>query len=198
MARSIAEIDAEIAKTKEELENVHGTEAEVYARIVGYYRSVRNWNKGKREEYKERKMFAPSAKEAAAHIAPKEALDGSCACGNPQGGLAVAGAPQANVMAPSAFSDVKESALAHVELFARKACPNCPPVKEYVEGHFEKARLIDVDSAEGFARAQECAVLSTPTVIFYDETRAEIARAHSISEIKAIEAAILSSAEASA
>ena len=43
--RSLAEIDAEIARTKEALANVKGTETEVYARIVGYYRSVRNWNK---------------------------------------------------------------------------------------------------------------------------------------------------------
>jgi len=40
---------------------VCGAETEVYSRIVGYYRSVRNWNKGKREEYKERKMFALKA-----------------------------------------------------------------------------------------------------------------------------------------
>ena len=55
--RPLAEIDAEIARTKEALANVKGTETEVYARIVGYYRSVRNWNKGKRDEYDHRKMF---------------------------------------------------------------------------------------------------------------------------------------------
>jgi anaerobic ribonucleoside-triphosphate reductase len=32
-------------------------ETEVYARIVGYYRAVRNWNAGKKEEYKYRKDF---------------------------------------------------------------------------------------------------------------------------------------------
>jgi anaerobic ribonucleoside-triphosphate reductase len=31
--------------------------ASVYARITGYYRSVANWNKGKSEEYKERKEY---------------------------------------------------------------------------------------------------------------------------------------------
>jgi len=35
-----------------------GGETEVYARIVGYYRPVRNWNKGKREEYRHRTTFA--------------------------------------------------------------------------------------------------------------------------------------------
>lgn len=56
--RTLAEIDAEIAATKEALNNVHGTETEVYARIVGYYRAVRNWNKGKRDEFDHRKMFS--------------------------------------------------------------------------------------------------------------------------------------------
>jgi len=34
-----------------------GTETEVYSRVVGYYRPVANWNKGKQEEYKHRKFF---------------------------------------------------------------------------------------------------------------------------------------------
>ncbi|MBD3354989.1 ribonucleoside triphosphate reductase, partial [Candidatus Woesearchaeota archaeon] len=34
-----------------------GTECEVYSRIVGYFRPVKNWNKGKKEEYKTRIEF---------------------------------------------------------------------------------------------------------------------------------------------
>jgi ribonucleoside-triphosphate reductase len=34
-----------------------GKKTEVYSRIVGYYRPVSLWNKGKRQEYKERKEF---------------------------------------------------------------------------------------------------------------------------------------------
>ncbi len=34
-----------------------GEETEVYSRIVGYYRPVKNWNLGKKEEYKERATF---------------------------------------------------------------------------------------------------------------------------------------------
>ncbi|MCK4328447.1 ribonucleoside triphosphate reductase [candidate division WOR-3 bacterium] len=33
-------------------------ETEIYSRVVGYYRPVQNWNKGKREEFKQRKMYA--------------------------------------------------------------------------------------------------------------------------------------------
>jgi len=30
---------------------------EVYSRVVGYFRPVNQWNKGKREEFAERKTF---------------------------------------------------------------------------------------------------------------------------------------------
>ena len=39
-----------------------GKETEIYARIVGYYRAVKNWNKGKKEEKKFRKSFTPELK----------------------------------------------------------------------------------------------------------------------------------------
>lgn len=35
---------------------------EVYSRIVGYYRPVKNWNDGKKSEYKDRKEFIPDSK----------------------------------------------------------------------------------------------------------------------------------------
>ena len=40
--RTLEEIEKEIQQTKAELLDVHGTETEVYARIVGYYRAVKN------------------------------------------------------------------------------------------------------------------------------------------------------------
>ena len=30
---------------------------EVYSRVVGYFRPVNQWNKGKKEEFKERKVY---------------------------------------------------------------------------------------------------------------------------------------------
>ena len=30
---------------------------EVYSRVTGYFRPVANWNKGKQEEFRQRKMF---------------------------------------------------------------------------------------------------------------------------------------------
>ncbi len=34
-----------------------GAKTEVYSRVCGYFRPVSNWNKGKKEEFKERKTF---------------------------------------------------------------------------------------------------------------------------------------------
>ena len=50
-------IDEEIDELKEKLKNAKGTESEVYTRIVGYHRAVDNWNKGKKEEYRDRVEF---------------------------------------------------------------------------------------------------------------------------------------------
>ncbi len=36
-----------------------GQDAEVYTRVVGYYRPVTMWNQGKREEYRQRRTFQP-------------------------------------------------------------------------------------------------------------------------------------------
>ena len=38
-----------------------GRETEVWTRVVGFHRPVKNWNKGKREEYEERKAFRVKA-----------------------------------------------------------------------------------------------------------------------------------------
>lgn len=61
--RTLQEIEAEIVQLKAQIETVQGTECEVYTRIVGYYRSLQNWNKGKKEEYRLRVPFDPQEEE---------------------------------------------------------------------------------------------------------------------------------------
>lgn len=36
-----------------------GMKTEIFSRVCGYHRPVRNWNKGKQEEFKDRKSFDP-------------------------------------------------------------------------------------------------------------------------------------------
>lgn len=38
-----------------------GAETEVYSRVTGYFRPVKNWNRGKREEFKDRKPYSVEA-----------------------------------------------------------------------------------------------------------------------------------------
>ena len=59
--RTVKEIDAEIRELKNSLDRIEGRTTEVYSRIVGYYRSLNNWNLGKKEEYSLRKLFKPEA-----------------------------------------------------------------------------------------------------------------------------------------
>jgi len=49
-------------KNKENLEEKR-TKCEVYSRVVGYLRPVEQWNKGKREEFEDRKTFDNQVKE---------------------------------------------------------------------------------------------------------------------------------------
>lgn len=39
---------------------VCGMETEVYSRIVGYFRPVKNWNQGKKQEFEDRKTYNPN------------------------------------------------------------------------------------------------------------------------------------------
>ena len=51
-----------------------GREAEVYSRITGYYRPVKNWNDGKSQEYKERRTY-DIATSVLTHQGPKATAD---------------------------------------------------------------------------------------------------------------------------
>ena len=42
---------------QEEIKKVYAVKAEVYSRVVGYYRPVHDWNEGKREEFRERRYL---------------------------------------------------------------------------------------------------------------------------------------------
>ena len=75
-----------------------GKEAEVYSRITGYYRPVKNWNDGKSQEYKERKLY------------------------NIAGSVLTHEGPQTQAQEDAAST----AALADgVYLFASATCPNC-------------------------------------------------------------------------
>ena len=93
-----------------------------------------------------------------------------------------------DTVASSAIANEVSAIADHYELYVRKTCPNCPPVKECCTNLPVSGEQIDVDQAEGFARASANEVYSTPTAIFYDANGTELARAYSVKEIRAIPA----------
>lgn len=52
-----SEIEQEIAALKQQMKEVKGTKTEVYSRVCGYLRPTASWNKGKKEEFTQRKTF---------------------------------------------------------------------------------------------------------------------------------------------
>ncbi len=79
-----------------------GESAEVYSRITGYYRPVQNWNDGKSQEYKERKVYSIASSDIAKHGTVKRAD------------------------APAAEAEATSAILADgLYLFKTATCPNC-------------------------------------------------------------------------
>ena len=179
--RTLEEIENEIEETKSELENIHGTETEVYSRIVGYYRAVRNWNKGKRDEFEHRKMFSlenpensRQKKQNAHENTSKQDFSQK---------------PE-NQDKKNDFSSILQKKNSYYEIYTRKTCPNCPPVKKFMNGIKLSGKSVDVDSATGLAEAAEKGVFAAPTVIFYDKNGNETARGHNVEELEEIIAKI--------
>ncbi len=170
--RTVSQIDAEIAQAEADLKNVRGTETEVYARIVGYYRSVRNWNKGKRDEYDLRKQFVWNSDDDPAKKYTKTETV----------------ATEANVHTTPVVNEEAKAVTGEVyyEYFSRRTCPNCQPVKKHLETLEITGIHIDVDTPEGLESASKMGVLSAPTVIIFDKNGTEIGRAHSTAELKQV------------
>jgi ribonucleoside-triphosphate reductase len=177
--RDLEAIESELEAARETLSNVKGTPAEVYSRIVGYYRSVRNWNKGKREEYGQRVMFQPDSS-LLASCAPPES-------GKPNELRAPDTQPEPNESVQKQNAPAEERLL----LFVRPACPACPSAKAAASRLGLPMELYDADTDEGLAVAVRHQVMATPTAILLSPTGEELGRARDVKSIeRLLEAAI--------
>lgn len=115
---------------------VCGQEAEVYSRITGYYRPVKNWNAGKTQEYKNRTSY---------DVANSALKKGEKAA--------------ARIVA--AVEKKREEQPAGTYLFTTKTCPNCKIAKEFLKDMEYQA----VDAEENPQLAQEFGVMQAPTLV---------------------------------
>jgi len=163
--RAIAEIDKEIRELEEQLEQVEGRPTEVYSRIVGYYRSLRNWNRGKREEYTHRNVFDSNS---FANAAPAERTEVKTT------------AEQIN---ETKIPEQREPAPVRYMYFYRETCPNCPPVRSLLQHIGLPGTEINVDTDEGVNAALDYGIYAAPTVVFVDSDMSEVYRASSVGEL---------------
>ncbi|NLD83983.1 MAG: ribonucleoside triphosphate reductase, partial [Clostridiales bacterium] len=100
-----------------------GQKTEVYSRITGYYRPVQNWNDGKVQEFKDRKVYN-IGRSVLTHTGPRPTLADAAieaAFETP------CCAPAEPMTAPDAEAPAQETARADggVLLFKTPTCPNC-------------------------------------------------------------------------
>lgn len=115
-----------------------GAKAEVYSRITGYYRPVQNWNEGKSQEYKNRKLYDIK------HSVLKK---------------------PAKSIVTITKDDVKiEPATSAKYLFTTKTCPNCAMAKEMLAGE----DYVLVDAEENVELTQKYGVMQAPTLVVVD------------------------------
>ncbi len=164
------ELERQIEELKSDLSHVKGSEAEVYARIVGYYRPVNNWNKGKKEEFFERLHFVCND-ESKAKKEESVVLE------------------SANIK-----EDKKEELqilvnekgkIKQYKMFYSEHCPGCKPVKNILS-QVSNIKGIDVNAStkEGLEEAIRNNITGTPTVIFYDEQGNVVQKAHTSAQVE--------------
>ena len=122
-----------------------GEKTEVYSRITGYYRPVQNWNDGKSEEYKNRKLYNISAsvekfqKRTTATV--KE--EAACECEGEN----------------------------KIILFKTETCPNCKMAEKFLDDAgivYEKVYANkDLDAAKQFG------IMQAPTLVVIKDGKAE-------------------------
>ena len=113
-----------------------GKEAEVYSRITGYYRPVKNWNDGKTQEFKDRAEYNV-ATSVLTHEGPKP-LAQECDCNN------------------SALAD-------GVYLFATATCPNCKIAMPMLDKAGVAYNVVDAE--ENVELARQYKLRQAPTLL---------------------------------
>ncbi|MBR2460483.1 MAG: ribonucleoside triphosphate reductase [Clostridia bacterium] len=117
-----------------------GERAEVYSRITGYYRPVQNWNDGKSQEFKERKVYDIEGS-LAQHPNLKESYAD----------------PDVDTVSEVGDNDNK------ILLFATHTCPNCKMAKRFLDERGVPYETVYADENPELTRAYD--VKQAPTLV---------------------------------
>ena len=120
-----------------------GKTCEVWSRITGYYRPVQNWNDGKVQEFKDRKLYDVE----------NSRLEGRCLCDRESADTA----PAKTDAAPAASDETE------LLLFTTKTCPNCKIAKNELEKAGIAYQTMDV--SEHLDLVSQYGIQQAPTLI---------------------------------
>ena len=121
-----------------------GEETEVYSRITGYYRPVKNWNDGKLQEFKERKVYDVEH----SHVKQENFRETE------------------QEEEQRIFEEVNTEE-GKVLLFTTKTCPNCKLAKDSLEKANISYEVVDAGENEELVR--KYGVMQAPTLIVIKE-----------------------------
>ena len=159
-----------------------GKETEVYSRIVGYFRPVKQWNNGKREEFKDRLEYT-EGKSLKSQFRVKVTTTGETVTEAEEQQLSciTSGIPQ------------------KYKIFTLPNCDKCRTAKEYLGGIKIAGEILDLASKDDLRvfreyykelknviKRNEDGSLPVPTVLFFDEKDNVIGTAHNVDDIKKV------------
>ena len=124
-----------------------GEKTEVYSRITGYYRPVQNWNDGKAQEFKDRKMYVPKS--------VSNSKEGSCAeCKVAE-----------NIMTDNNNTEIVLPVGNY--LFKTETCPNC----KIAESKLDKASIpyVKMVANENVDLVKSLGIKQAPTLVVVRE-----------------------------
>ncbi len=122
-----------------------GNVTEVYSRITGYYRPVQNWNDGKSQEFKDRKVYDLSHSHLKVTSKAGEQID--------------------EVMKSEAQDGPKKL------LFTTKTCPNCVMAKAMLEKANIDYEIIDAEEHKDLV--EKYGIKQAPTLVVVNEEGVE-------------------------
>ena len=129
-----------------------GAPTEIYSRITGYYRPVQNWNEGKLQEYKNRKLYDVEHSKIDV-TAAKPSVTDEVPSGNHQEMTELTFTPQVTAR----------------YLFTTKTCPNCAKAKEILSDE----DYIVIDAEEEPELTEQYGVMQAPTLVVVEGDHSE-------------------------
>ena len=139
-----------------------GAKTEVYSRITGYYRPVQNWNDGKAQEFRDRKVYN-IGRSHLTHTGPVQTI------------------PEETQAAPAeTAASAQPISTARAMLFVSATCPNCKLAISMLEkAGFPFKRVLATENVE---LANKYGVKQAPTLVVMDGENFE--KFKGVSEIK--------------